>query len=841
MEKFLWNIDEWKYTDYQDHTLELRGWLLSEFSDWKCRCLTSDGTTWNARIERFARPDVTERYSEWENVVDPGFSVEISDAWRLSLPESEVSVLLEREEEQIVLFRIPSRELRRRLEESLLVWNIDAQDLSYGTLLTVRGWAFCQKPAEVHVRLLDEEGNEVPANRTLSRRPDVAAELHLPDFLSKTKMGFTFTLDIQNCRARKLRLTVTALLSGEDCEDGSGGEKVLSVVRQVDVDGLIREDSVWHKRIQELSWKNRGRNLEIFRAHGPVGLWRFIEEKAGGGGDDYESWRRPRISTRTQLRRQRKEKQIQNLKFSIVVPVYNTPVVFLRALIQSVKRQSYQNWELILADAGETPAVQEEIAGNWSREKRVKYKKLPENRGISENTNAAVRQAVGDIILFADHDDELEPDALYWIAHAFHDQKADIVYTDEDKISADGKHLFGPHFKPDFDMIRLCANNYICHIFAVRKSVLSRTGLLRSEFDGAQDHDLILRCCEQTDRIAHIPRALYHWRTHTASTAADLSIKEYALDAGRRAVQEHFRRLGMAAETELSGTRGWFRNRLEIKGAPLVSIIIPTRDHLPDLKKCVNSVLGKSTWQNLEILVVDNGSREPETLQWLKALQKKEDRVRILQWNRPFNYSAVNNFAASGAEGEYFLFLNNDTEVITPSWIEEMLMYAQSPDVGAVGAKLFYPDGTIQHAGVVLGMGGTAGHIYCRGSGEEPGYMGRLISAAQVCAVTAACMLVRRECFERCGGFEERLAVAFNDIDLCMKLRKEGRKIVFTPFAQLIHYESKSRGLEDTPEKQLRFARETEIFRERWKKELAAGDPFYNPNLSLTEGDCRLG
>lgn len=402
--------------------------------------------------------------------------------------------------------------------------------------------------------------------------------------------------------------------------------------------------------------------------------------------------------------------------------------------------------------------------------------------------------------MLSDHDDTLEPDALYEIVKAINDhQGPEIVYTDEDKLSMDGEFYFEPHFKSDYNLFRLRDNNYICHIFAVKKALVDQVGGLRQEYDGSQDYDFILRCCEQAKQVIHIPRVLYHWRCHMNSVAANPESKTYAYEAGCRAIQEHYRRVGIEAEVEMTKHPGWYRSHVKIQGEPLVSILIPNKDHIDDLEKCLSSIYEKSTWKNYEILVVENNSEKPETFEYYKNLSWRYPKARVLTWKEGFNYAAINNFAAKDAKGSYLLFLNNDVEVITPGWIEEMLMICQQPDVAIVGAKLYYPDNLIQHAGVVLGMGGIAGHIMCQASCEDKGYFGRAVNVQEISAVTAACMLMKVEDFEAVGGFDEEFVVAFNDIDLCMKERAAGKKVVFTPYAELYHYESKSRGMEDTP------------------------------------------
>ena len=499
----------------------------------------------------------------------------------------------------------------------------------------------------------------------------------------------------------------------------------------------------------------------------------FGKENVAEGG--YEAWFARHKADKRVLRRQKHASFAQKPLISIVIPLYCTPLPYLKELIESVRRQSYENWQLCLADGSPDDKAKEFLEKHYGREKRIVYQKLKENGGISANTNAAAELAKGEYLMFCDHDDTLEPDALYEIVKAINDTDADVVYTDEDKVSMDGQHYFDPNFKPDFNLFRLRENNYICHIFVVRKSLTDETGMLRSEFDGAQDFDFILRCCEKAKKITHIPKVLYHWRCHMDSTAADPSSKAYAYEAGRKAIREHYQRMGIDAKVDMTERPGWYRSHIKVQGNPMVSIIIPNKDHTDDLELCLFSMSRKSTYRNYEVLIVENNSEKEETFEYYKKLPERYPKVRVLTWEKEFNYSAINNFAAEEAQGEYLLFLNNDVEILTPDWIEEMLQNCQQENVAAVGVKLYYPDDTIQHAGVVLGLGGIAGHIMCRASREDPGYFGRMISVQEISAVTAACMMVKKSEFDSVKGFDETFQVAFNDIDLCMKFRAAGK------------------------------------------------------------------
>lgn len=589
---------------------------------------------------------------------------------------------------------------------------------------------------------------------------------------------------------------------------------------------------------------------EKIRINGGNALERKLRarKQAESGEPDYDLWMRSQEPDAKERRRQRSHAFERQPKFSVVIPLYNTPREFLKEIMDSVLKQTYSSVELCLADGSTDDGVEQYIKRHYAKEGRIRYCRLKKNRGISENTNSAMKLATGDFIVFSDHDDVLAPDAMYEMAKAINENPdIDVIYTDEDKVNRRGNAYFAPHFKPDFSMELLCCNNYICHLFAVRKDVQEQVGMLNPAYDGAQDFDFVLRCCEQAKCIHHIPKVLYHWRTHPQSTAGNPASKNYAFEAGRRAVEAHYRRVGIEAAVETTSMLGRYRSRFVIQGEPLVSILIPNKDHVETLKRCLDSIKEKTTYHNYEILIIENNSGEPETEAYYRALTQKSEgqsaediRLRVIRYGGPFNYAAIHNFAVPYANGEYLVLLNNDTEVITQNWLEELLGLCQKPEVGAAGAKLYYPDGTIQHAGVVLGLCGVASHLFVGSQGDKDGYAGRLVSVQDFSAVTAACMMTKKAAWEKAGGMTEELAVAYNDIDYCLKLRQAGFHIIFTPYAELTHYESKTRGLEDTDEKRQRLQREADIFENKWKAVLESGDPFYNRNLSLTRTDCAL-
>ena len=528
--------------------------------------------------------------------------------------------------------------------------------------------------------------------------------------------------------------------------------------------------------------------------------------------------------------------------FSILVPLYNTPKNYLAAMIQSVLDQTYPGWELCLADGSDAEhSYVREICKEYTRkDSRIKYRKLKNNLGISGNTNACLDLSTGDYIGLFDHDDLLHPYALYEYMKAICEKKADFIYSDESTFHEAPADAYWTNYKPDYAPDTLRSYNYICHFTVFNRDLLERAGGgFRERFDGSQDYDLILRLTEQAEHIVHIPKVLYYWRSHKNSTASDIAAKPYTMEAAKKAIAEHLDRIGLKGTVTDALIPSTYRVQYEIEGNPLISIVIPNKDHTDDLDKCLNSIREKSTWNNWEIIVVENNSTEEKTFEYYREIEK-DDRIRVIKWEREFNYSAINNFGVREARGEYILLLNNDIEVITPDWMEQMLMFVQRKDVGAAGAMLYYPDDTIQHAGVILGIGGVAGHSHKYFRRGEYGYASRLAIAQNLSAVTAACMMMPKKVWDEIEGLDEKFAVAFNDVDLCMRIRKAGYLIVWTPYAELYHYESKSRGLEDNPEKQKRFKGEIDRFMMKWGKELAEGDPYYNPNLTLEKEDFSL-
>ena len=600
-------------------------------------------------------------------------------------------------------------------------------------------------------------------------------------------------------------------------------------------------ENPWLRYLKKLKPYNIQKGLRYLKHYGPKEFWIRLCERMEPEEVPYGPWFEKHKPSAEELERQRKKKWKNPPLISVAVPAYRTPPGFLEQMILSVKEQTYPHWELCIVNASRGEDGMEQVLGRYAGgDERIRVKNLEENLGIAGNTNEALEMARGEFVGLLDHDDLLAPQALFRIAEALTaDPQADAVYTDEDKVTTDLSEHFQPHFKPDFNLDLLRSNNYITHFFVVRTRLAREAGGFRREFDGAQDYDFIFRCTEGAKKVLHVPEVLYHWRTHKASTADNPASKMYAFEAGKRAIEAHLARCGQEGTVSLRKDLGFYRVEYPVQGEPLVSILIPNRDQKETLEKCLNSIWEKSTYNNYEILIVENNSSSPEIFNYYREIEKRPG-VQILTWKEGFNYSAINNFGEKSAAGDYLLFLNNDVEVINPRWIEELLGNCQRKEVGIVGAKLYYPDDTIQHAGTVIGIGGIAGHAFLNMPRSRTGYLHKASLQMDLSAVTAACMMMKRQVFEQLGGFEERLSVAFNDVDLCLRTVQAGYLVVYNPEVELYHYESKSRGAEDSEEKVRRFQEEIEFMRCRWMDLLKKGDPYYNRNLTLSKWNYSL-
>lgn len=701
-------------------------------------------------------------------------------------------------------------------------YKFDELNLKHG-IINVKGWVIpSNKDNFTKTIVRDEAKKEMDVKVVKMRRPDVG----LVKFGDRKLDEYGFFIENPYRGQDKCYLTFreydNELMEGKPFDSKTVEIKTSTVKLRTKI-----EDSKPFKSYRYIRMNGKRKFLDkaitkLFR----------IEE------NNYQRWFKYHATTQDELVKQAKTSFAIRPKFSIIVPVYNTPERFLKEMVDSVRKQSYSNWQLCLANgSGDNKELNEQLKKLAESDPRICYTTLKENLGIAGNTNAALALAEGDFIALLDHDDFIAPNALFEFVKAINeDSSIDVLYSDEDKVDQKGKFHFFPHFKPDFNMDLLLTNNYICHFFAVRKNIVDKFGGFRSEYDGAQDYDFILRSIENTNNIKHIPKILYHWRSHMNSTAENPESKMYAYEAGRLAIEDHYKRVGIPAKVKMGVHFGYYNTVYQWEEKPLVSIIIPNKDHITDLDQCIRSLYGKLTYKNFEVIVVENNSEEKETFEYYDKIQKEFSDLKVVYWDGIFNYSAINNFGVTYAKGEYLLLLNNDTEVIAENLLESMLGYCMREDVGIVGAKLYYKDDTIQHAGVIIGVCGVAGHAFQGLSRDELGYMGRATCSQNFSAVTGACMMVKKSIYDQVGGLTEEFAVAFNDIDFCLKVEAIGKRIVFDVDAELYHYESKSRGFEDTPEKQARFNGEISLFNHKWEKFLEQGDPYYNPNLSYKNG-----
>jgi GT2 family glycosyltransferase len=543
---------------------------------------------------------------------------------------------------------------------------------------------------------------------------------------------------------------------------------------------------------------------------------------------DYNWWRKKNNIQKRDLVRQKKSIFELKPKFSIIIPIEYADKKKIKKIIEFLQQQSYENWELCLSIRCEAKVFDYD-------DDRVKVIESRKNLSMVGGINHALEFVTGEFIMIIQENDELEFNALYECVKLLNcHPEIEFIYTDEDCLSVKGKKYTCPHFKSDFNLDLLRSMNYIGHLYVVKKDLQKRVGLFCEEMGGEYEYDFILRCIEKSESIWHIPKVLYHKKESKKQIDN--------IDKRKQVVEEHLKRCQEKATVEIGKRTGICRVRYQLDREPFISIIVPNKDHVDDLNRCIQSIYRISDYSNFEILIIENGSDEKRTFEYYRNLLGQHKNIKVIFWNKSgeFNYSALNNYGVKSAEGEYLLFLNNDTEIINKNCISEMVSHAVRGEVGAVGAKLYYPNGTIQHAGVILGLGGIAGHAFCGLENDLYSYFLRSSCIQDYSAVTAACMMMPKTLFEEIGGFEENLKVAFNDVDLCMKIRKKGKMIVYTPYARLYHYESKSRGIEDTEEKKRRFLGEVDYFAKKWKHELEKGDPYYNPNLTLERNDFSL-
>lgn len=679
--------------------------------------------------------------------------------------------------------------------------------------LEITGWAVDRVTNEIPQLIISKPGLQFEIESKI--RMDVNELYHLD---SKAQSGFKITLSG--------RMKGKVLLDFQTSSHQNGIFVYLGKVYPFS-DGKLTE---WQKKQLLLR-----KAYTYAKAHGLKKTFARMKREVTDRPVDYITWLKTNEAYDFENQKENAQKFSYQPKISILIPVYNVEIKWLKNCLDSILHQSYTNWELCIADDASTDKGIKETLDNYkAKDDRIKVVYRRENGHISEATNSALDVATGEFIALVDNDDELSPNALYEVVKALNNNSnLDLIYSDEDKIDLEG-HRFDPHFKADWSPDTLMGNNYISHLGIYRTSIVRSINGFRKGYEGSQDYDLLLRFVEiiPEHHIYHIDKILYHWRTIPGSTAASGEAKSYINDSGVKTLEDALRRRGISGQIKPGKIPGFYDISYFVESEDLVSIIIPTRNGYDDLKTCIDSIISKTAYSNYEIIVADNGSDDPKMQELFTSYKNKlEDRFIVELIDIPFNYSKINNLAARKANGKYLLFLNNDTEVISPEWMTTMVSYAQFERIGCVGAKLYYPDDTTQHAGVIVGAGGVAGHALNNYEKSHLGYFGRLKIDVNYLAVTAACMMIKKVDFYAVKGFDESLQVAFNDIDLCIKVYELGRYNVFAHKAELYHFESKSRGYEDTPEKQKRFASEIEKMQKKWSKYIEH-DPFYNDNLT---------
>ena len=707
--------------------------------------------------------------------------------------------------------------------------------------ITLNGWVVGRDPlSKPEYRVCDEKEQAVNFKMVPTRRDDVSM-IYFKKVVD-TDLGFDITFDYERGKTYSLYIII---------------ENQMKRIR-FNEELIAKRSSVAYKRREKIRDLCNLETLKVvadnLQKHGLKAVFIKSKNKIKGIDNDFEytEWYERVKPTEEELSAQRaydwtEGSTVTPVKFSVVIPVFETPDNYLKEMLDSLLSQTYPYFEICIADGSRPGADKGKLLEEYGkRDARVRYRVLGDNLGISGNTNAALDMAEGDFVVLCDHDDVVPESALYECAKEISAvPECDCLYTDEDKLDVDGGGIFDPHFKPDFNIDLLRSVNYICHLFAFRRELISsgKVAKFDPDFDGAQDYDFIFRITENSRCIRHVPKILYHWRCHMNSTASNPESKLYAFEAGARAIRAHYDRVHpeiRIAKIEKGEDYGIYHTYFDIVEEPLISVIIPNKDHTDDLDTAIRSLL-KGNYGNLEFIVVENNSTLDKTRKYYEDIQKELPNVKVVRYEeKGFNFSKINNFGVKYASGRYLLFMNNDVEMINPDSIKEMLGYCQRDDVGITGCRLLYEDDSIQHAGVVIGFGGIAGHTFIGLYDYQKSYFHRAVTAQDYSAVTAACLMTKRDVFDRAGGFTEELAVAFNDIDFCLKVRSLDKLVVYNPYATFHHYESKSRGLEDTPEKVDRFNREVAKFMKKWPGILAEGDPYYNPNLTLRKSNFAL-
>ena len=809
-----YSIDKYwvhKSKDSSISYLYLGGWTISLIDNENPFELLVNNNKTPYHLKTFARKDVQKKYKLSSSSVGFEVFVEVNE----TINKVDFSIFDQENHCEHILFN--EEELVQKDAEFKYVIDkvnkVQKQDL---TEIQVLGWAVFDMDSIVDFDVLE---NKKSIDFSLQRmaRLDV-----VQDYLALGNAKYCgFMISFQGQENKKYNLCLKCAGQQQIVPIKQNTQRFDSKVKTIAAN-LNRDNILYAKEfIRDNGWKEFIRTLTYGRERAHYNRW-FLTHRISKA--DIE-----------------KQKQVQfsyQPKISIIVATFNTAKEFLDDMIGSVLKQSYSNWQLCIADGSDSNFVIDYLEAKYKNNNQIVWKKLEKNFGISGNMNGALELADGDYVGLYDHDDFLEPNCLFEVVQSLQDFKYDIIYTDEDKYDNDAKIYQDPNFKPDYNVDLFRSHNYITHFFCVNKKIIDQVGGMNPEFDGSQDYDFMFRCIEKANAIYHIPKILYHWRIHPLSTAGNPESKMYCYEAGQKAIQAHYDRTGVDAKVEMMPKPyyGLYHTTYSTKDNPLVSIIIPNMNHKDILKTCIDSLFEKNIYSNFEIIIIENNSNQQEIFDYYKELETLHTNVHVVYWEGIFNYSAINNFGVKAAKGDYFLFLNNDTEVISPNAIKEMLGCCMRPEVGIVGAKLLYADDTVQHAGVVVGFNNYAGHVFTEIGKDDFGYMMRPIINCDYSAVTAACMMVKKSVFEEVDGFDEQFEVACNDVDFCLRVRQLNKLVVYNAFALWHHYESKSRGYENSLEKVERFEVETNKFYKRWKSFIDQGDPYYNKNFKIEYG-----
>lgn len=821
---FKYKIDKVKYKNIKEQNFfEVYGWCYAQNAELISYEVKVNNKDVLFEIDSIYRSDVIKEIKINDKEKSIGFYIRV-DCLEDNVNKFELIAKTEEHKETIIV--LSSDEIKEIEDNHFIEFNIDAVTYEKEiSMVTAFGWTYSIDGKVVQIDILDKNKTVMDITCRKENRLDLIHQHLIQE--DQSNCGFLLSFKYQEGETYYIQFKTE-------------NDVVTQKLEQTNV----AYSSTLSKYIRHINKKNLQKGLAYLKKNGVKKLMYRLRYGTYVGESDYESWLfAQRVNEKT-LNIQRNTRFSYSPKISILVATFNTKEEYLKEMIDTVVNQSYSNWELCIADGSTNDFVEKYVYEHYSSYgDKIKFQKLDQNYGISGNTNKAFEMATGDYITVYDHDDTLELDCFFEIVKALQEYRYDVLYTDEDKFDDSTKMYNDPNLKPDFSEDLLRSHNYITHLFIVNKKIVDEVGYYNSEFDGSQDYDYIFRCVEKANAVYHIPRILYHWRMHPESTAQNPENKMYCYDAGKRAIEAHYKRVGVEATVEFlpKPMYGMYHTIYSTKDNPLVSILIPNYNHKAILKTCIDSLYNVNTYKNFEIVIVENNSTEQEIFDYYKELQSEHDNIQVVTYKGEFNYSRINNFGMKYTNGDYVLLLNNDTEVISPNALSEMVGCILRPEVGAVGAKLLYEDDTVQHAGVVIGFSGYAGHVNHGINKDDYGYMVRARINCNYSAVTAACMMVKKSVFNQVGGFDEQFVVACNDVDLCLKICKEKYLIVYNAFALWHHYESKSRGYDDaSQEKTWRFNKEVEKFQDKWKDVLINGDPFYNSNWNIQYGPFRL-